>query len=434
MNRICKQPIPRSERGSALLAALCLAIVLTISLSSYLALCFTSLAMSTRSVMATHSQELAESGIEQAIYMSSSGDTTGWNVATASGTTTLSTTMTMTSSGLVATSSSPTPFNFGNGATGVVNITMTYPAGFPQSIQSISSQGVVTLPMGSIVASAKPVISRTLTYIGPGAGSTVAAPVFVNAAAATAATPYNSGDPGYVQFTSGGTVDSYNSNPSATNLKNGSVCVIAAAGNTNWIAIGAPSNSVGTVFTATGPGTGTGTAYEDFNNTLIGPGNYVNEGYSAILASQNTSLATGNVAIKGATVKGYAVGYDYSSPSSTNWFSYVTNSGQLIGPSTSFGTYIDSSRIVTSPVPYQPIFQESRPANTATYSGQTTMGTAGATTPTIYQAGIGFTLGDGQTINIVGPVVIISYGAIQITGTGGITLTTPSASLQIFQE
>jgi len=120
-----------------MLAALCMAIVLTIALASYLGLCFTSLAMSTRNVVSVHSRELAEAGIEQAIYASNTGDTTGWSVATVGGTTTMSAAMTMTSSGLVATSSSPTAFNFGNGATGVVNITMTFPAGSPQSIESI---------------------------------------------------------------------------------------------------------------------------------------------------------------------------------------------------------------------------------------------------------------------------------------------------------
>jgi len=44
-----------------MLAALCLAMVFAISLSSYIALCYTSLAMSTRNLMGEHSLELAES-------------------------------------------------------------------------------------------------------------------------------------------------------------------------------------------------------------------------------------------------------------------------------------------------------------------------------------------------------------------------------------
>ena len=52
-------PLPRSERGAAMLAALCLAMVFAISLSSYIALCYVSLTMSTRNIMLTHCTELA---------------------------------------------------------------------------------------------------------------------------------------------------------------------------------------------------------------------------------------------------------------------------------------------------------------------------------------------------------------------------------------
>src|SRR5208283_3894956 len=51
MSRGIRQPIPMSERGAAMLAALCLAAVFAISLTSYLALCYTSLVLSTRYVM-----------------------------------------------------------------------------------------------------------------------------------------------------------------------------------------------------------------------------------------------------------------------------------------------------------------------------------------------------------------------------------------------
>src|SRR5271154_3096014 len=105
-----RQPIPKDERGAAMLAALCLAMVFAISLSSYMALCYTSLKMSTRALMNEHCSELAETGIEQALYARNNGDWTGWtfsgNIYTVS--------MTMTASGLVANGSSPTPMNLGN--------------------------------------------------------------------------------------------------------------------------------------------------------------------------------------------------------------------------------------------------------------------------------------------------------------------------------
>ena len=52
-----------SERGAALLAALCFATVLTIALGSYMTLCTRTLALSSRSVQGALSVELAETGI-----------------------------------------------------------------------------------------------------------------------------------------------------------------------------------------------------------------------------------------------------------------------------------------------------------------------------------------------------------------------------------
>jgi hypothetical protein len=118
--------------------------------------------------------------------------------------------------------------------------------------------------------------------------------------------------------------------------------------------------------------------------------------------------------------------------------SYVANAGQVVGPNTPVSEYVDPSRVITTQIPYQPVYPESAlPTNTINYSGQTTLGTAG-TTVTVYQAGLGFTLGTGSIINVVGPVIIISYGNITLSGSatngGMIELTTSSASLQIFEE
>jgi hypothetical protein len=266
----------------------------------------------------------------------------------------------------------------------VVNITVIYPAASPQSIQSITSQGVVTLPKGSIVSAATPRISRTLTYTGPGASGTAASPLFVNAVAAIRGTTTTTGK---IKFSAGGTFDSYNSNPSA----------------------------------------GTYLSY---------PG--LGAGYSAVLAAQNVAATAATVAIKSAVIHGYVEGYNYPSPSSTNWLSYVANAGQVVGPNTPVSEYVDPSRVITTQIPYQPVYPESAlPTNTINYSGQTTLGTAG-TTVTVYQAGLGFTLGTGSIINVVGPVIIISYGNITLSGSatngGMIELTTSSASLQIFEE
>jgi len=98
------QSIPKSERGAAMLAALCLAMVFALCLSSYIALCYTSLRMSTRNLMSSHSIELAEAGLEQALYAVNNND---WNPA-------LWTTAAGNATGTL------TGFTFENGATGSI--------------------------------------------------------------------------------------------------------------------------------------------------------------------------------------------------------------------------------------------------------------------------------------------------------------------------
>jgi len=375
-----------------MLAALCLAMVFAISLSSYIALCYTSLAMSTRNVVNDHSLELAEAGIEQALYASNgnaqgvAGTTNGWTLSTGATVTTLSTTMTMTSSGLEATSGGPTPLNLGNGATGQANITFSYLNGQPMAVQSITSQGVVTLPTGSIISGATPTVSRTLTYSGSGTSGTSGAPLFVNAVAATT---------GRVIFASAGTLDSFNSNPS--------------------------------------PG-----VFQDYSVAVAG--------YSAVVASSDVTSGTATVALNNAVVQGYAAGYDFFSPSTDNWLSYA-GSGQLKGSSTPPATLIDSSRILTTPVPYQPVLPEYLPNASgnlpalASSGGNvlnltTSLGNSASPTPLIYDAsGINVTSGVAVTIN--GPVVLIVNGAgfgnaVNISGTGQINLANAQASLTIY--
>lgn len=430
-----RQSLPRSERGAAMLAALCLAMVFAISLSSYIALCYTSLAMSTRNVVNDHCLELAEAGIEQALYASNgnaqgiSSATTGWTSTPGSLVTTVTTTMTMTSSGLSPSSGNPTALNYGNGATGQTNITFTYLNGQPMAIQTITSQGVMTLPTGTIISGATPTISRTLTYTGPSTSSTAAAPLFVNAVAATT---------GRVRFTAAATLDSYNSNPPVTSLVGGLNYEIAAVGTTDWTQIGATSNTQGLVFTASGPGTGSGTAYANYSAAVAG--------YSAVVASQDVGSMSATVRLNDAVVHGYAAGYDYNSPSTDNWLSYA-GGGKLVGPNTPSTTFIDSSRILTSQVPYQPVFPENLPNGSGnlpvacTTGGNilnrtSSIGNPLLPTPLVYYAA-GINVGNGVTVSITGPVVLIVYGpgfgsAVNIAGTGNIQLTTPQASLTIF--
>jgi hypothetical protein len=352
-----------------MLAALCLAMVFAISLSSYIAMCYVSLGVSTRNVMNARCSELAESGIEQALYAQNNNDWSGWTATTVGAVTTEAATMTMTSTGLQT--GAVTPMNFGNNTTGLANITVTLTSGV---LTSIASQGEVQIPNGSATnTSAITQITRTLTVNGAGATGSSSAPVFVNAVAATS---------GRVTFT-GGTFDSYNSG--------------AYPGPYSLYSVG---------------------------------------GFSAIVLSQDIASLTATVRLSGAQVDGYVVGYDYGSPSSTNWLSY-SGTGKLKGPNTLPATFIDSTRILSTPVPFQPIFPENLPNGTANLPlaacpGNNVLTYTYTLTPQVYYAS-GINLASGKTVTITGNTVIIVYGNVTMAGTATIKINS-GASLAIFAE
>ena len=148
-----------------------------------------------------------------------------------------------------------------------------------------------------------------------------------------------------------------------------------------------------------------------------------------------------------ADVQGYAEGYNYTSPNSDNWLSY-SSSGKIVGPSTPSTTYIDSSRLVTNPLPYQPVLPENLAAVAAaainlpgasttdgiTLNKTSTLGSTTASVPVVYQAGGGIDLTSNYVVTIQGPVVIICYSNVVINTTSQFLLTTPQASLEIFLE
>ena len=353
-----------------MLAALCLAMVFAISLSSYVALCYVSLNMSTRSVMLLRSAELAEAGVEQALYSVNNSDWSNWtisgNVATA--------TMTMTATGLVPSSSSPTPLNYGNAMTGQVNLTVTN-YNTPVPAPSITSQAVFTTPVNG--GGTQTTTSETITYQAPAVG-TDEEPLFVNAVAATT---------GNILFQAAGFVDSYNSNPAPL-------------------------------------------TYQTYAPALAG--------YSAVLASQHTTTVSASVRLGNAVLHGYATGYNNFSPGTTNWLSYG-GSAQIAGPNTPPTSSIDSSRLLSNPSPYQPLFLENRPPNpsttlpaactsdSVTINQSATLGSTTSNTPAVYQANGGINLTSGsQTLIIQGPVVIVSYGNVWVTNGSADTPNQPA--------
>lgn len=189
------QSIPKSERGAAMLAALCLAMVFALCLSSYVALCYTSLRMSNRNMMNSHCVELAEAGLEQALYVEN------WNAAL------------WQSPQMPPTSSQPmvlTGFTFENGATGTINISVSGPASAP----IITSEAFVTLSDGVTVI--KRALRAQCAYAAPTS--------FQNTVGTTS---------GLIKFTAGGTIDSYDSS-----LGNyGAVIGAGPAVNTGYSAI-----------------------------------------------------------------------------------------------------------------------------------------------------------------------------------------------------
>ncbi len=355
-----------------MLTALCLAMVFAIALSSYLALCFTSMATSTRSVVYTHCTELAEAGVEQALYALNTPDWSSWSFS--NGNSYISMAMTSTN-GLVSTSSNPSSlFNYGNGATGVVNITvLNYTPTNPSAFPTIQAQAVITLPNGySGNGGSVATISKTLTFGGSSnATGTAIAPVFSNAIATTSST---------ISFGTGGTVDSYNS--------------------------------------------GTAGSYQNYSAA--------GASWSAVLMSGNITSTTATVRINNATIHGFVSGYNAQSPTSTNWFSYSMGA-KLVGSTTPASTSIDSTRMLTSPVPYQLLPSERIPTGPAIASlGNigTTMSlprtvdvTNGLSPPYVYSCtGISLT---SATLTITAPVVLEVSTAIGvlINSTGQIVIS-----------
>ncbi len=83
-----KQNLPRSERGSLLLAAMILTLAISISLVSFLKLGQTNLNISNRAFYANATMNLAESGLEEAMWSigkAVDGDAAAWNSWTLSG-------------------------------------------------------------------------------------------------------------------------------------------------------------------------------------------------------------------------------------------------------------------------------------------------------------------------------------------------------------
>ncbi len=173
MKRMALSRRENARRGSVLLAALCFATVLTIALGSYITVCYRTLEMSGRNIQSTRSVELAETGMEEALWALNNQSWTGWTIAGTTATRTI------------------TGFTYENGVTGQIGISITNYDGV-SGTRTVSVSGTTTLADGNQVV-------RSLT------STSARAPLLTNAVAGTT---------GMVKFTAAGTssvIDSYNS-------------------------------------------------------------------------------------------------------------------------------------------------------------------------------------------------------------------------------
>lgn len=301
-----------------MLAALCFSTVMAIALASYLTLCHRTLELSARSVQGTQTVELAETGMEEALWALNKNDWTNWTIT--------GTTATKTTSG----------FTFDNNVTGRVELTVTSYNG-TAGVRTVTVSGITTDSDG---------VNQTRTL----SSSSALAPLFVNALAGTNGT---------VTFSSGGTVDSYDS-------------------------------TLGTYASQT-------------------------PGFGAVIASDLTPTGTATVGLVNAQVKGYVASQYSTGPS-------YSSSARLLGPTTPGTTKIDTSRISTSPYQpvfsIKTISGSGTTLGTPSGGSTTTLGSPSDTSPRIYYS-TGLNLTSTTKIIINGPVRLVVSGSFYIGLNGG---------------
>ena len=176
-----RRHLSSAERGAALLAALCFAMVMAVALASYITVCYRSLQLSSRNVNGAHSAELAELGMEEALWALNKNDwSNGWTIT-----------------GTTATKTLSSGFAYDGGFTGKVSVTVT---NYASTTHTLTATGTLCiLAADGVTPIAGTTQTRTLT------SSSAPAPLFVNAVAGTT---------GLVKFTTAGTssnIDSYDS-------------------------------------------------------------------------------------------------------------------------------------------------------------------------------------------------------------------------------
>lgn len=154
-------------------------------------------------------------------------------------------------------------------------------------------------------------------------------------------------------------------------------------------------------------------------------------GYSAVLASTGTTNPA--MTVTSTTVNGYVAAPSATTTPFAPMWSY---GGSAVVKGAAVGTGIDATRVSRSP--YIPVFDiQTVPGGTMLSTTTATLGTAGATTPSIYyynNAGsVNMRLNGATTkITVVGPVILYVAGNFRIDGnTGAKLIITPTGSLRL---
>lgn len=162
--------------------------------------------------------------------------------------------------------------------------------------------------------------------------------------------------------------------------------------------------------------------------------------FSAVIAGGKTSAGTAAVDLSTATVKGYvAAPPDASSATFEPKISYsptavLRNADGTVTSPTASAVNVDRTRISRSP--YIPQFDiQAVPGGTElTTDDNLILGTPGATTPSIYYYDDNMTLsGSGETMTIVGPVILRVEGDLRIRSDAQIRILS-TGSLQLHVE
>jgi hypothetical protein len=168
------------EQGSITLLALCMTAAMAIALGTYVALCARSAQFAARLVNREKAQQLAQAGLEDALWALNQNS---WSSAGPNGT------------GVWATS----------GVNRTLTLTYTLPdSGTGQVVLTVANYASTGPTWPSITCTATVALQGGQTYTKSLQASTGPAPLFGNAIASAKS---------YVSFESGGSVDSWNSNP-----------------------------------------------------------------------------------------------------------------------------------------------------------------------------------------------------------------------------